>query len=82
MLIIVTPCSLSNKTNLKMYQTEQTVKALIEECYINGALNQKNTFEMKRGYHKDFAIFISENDELRKIGTKIYHAHIENPWNI
>jgi len=132
-----------------MNQTEQTVKALIEECYINGALNQMNTSEMKRGYHKDFAIFFSENDELRKlpltiwiemiegykksgvkdgirnfkaeflkievtetaafvklnlirdnqlvftdyitllkfgdnwkIVTKIYHAHIENPWNI
>lgn len=46
---------------------ENTIKSHIETCYLNGALNAMNTDEMRRGYHKDFAILFSEGDELKKL---------------
>jgi hypothetical protein len=76
-LISITSCKISGTTNLKMDTTKQEVKTLIEECYIKGALNEMNTSEMRRGYHKDFAIFFSEKNELKKLPLEIWIQIVE-----
>ncbi|WP_255412596.1 hypothetical protein [Aquimarina aquimarini] len=37
---------------------EKIIVSLIEECYINGTLNEMHTAGMRRGYHKGFAIIL------------------------
>lgn len=77
-LMSITSCKvISDKTNLKMDSTKQEIKNLIEKSYIQGALNNMNTPEMRKGYHKDFAIFFEENDELKKLPLEIWIQIIE-----
>lgn len=42
------------------------VKTLIETSYINGAFNDLNPDAMEKGFHKEFAIFSADGEELGK----------------
>jgi hypothetical protein len=46
---------------------ETIIRNLIEDCYINGALNKMDTTKMLKGYHKDFAIFFAEGAEMKRL---------------
>jgi len=46
---------------------ETEIKNLIIEGYLNGALNRMETPKMREVYHKDFAIFYGEGEELKRI---------------
>ena len=56
---------------------ETKIKNLIEECYLNGALNEMNTSKMYKGYHPDFAIFYSEGKLLKKLPLNEWVALVE-----
>ena len=50
-----------------MDQEKIAIERLINECYLEGALNSMDTRKMEVGYHKDFAIFFKDYDELAKL---------------
>ncbi|WP_207423908.1 nuclear transport factor 2 family protein [Desertivirga brevis] len=56
---------------------ETKIRNLIEECYLNGALNEMNTEKMYQGYHPDFAIFYAEGKALKKLPLKEWVAIVE-----
>ena len=59
---------MSNSCTKNQYEMEEKkIQRLIEECYLNGALNNMETEEMRRGYHEDFAIFFKEGTTLQKL---------------
>ena len=42
------------------------VRAVVEDCYINGAFNALDPDAMKRGFHPDFAIFSAGGEQINK----------------
>jgi hypothetical protein len=42
------------------------VRAVVEDCYINGAFNALDPDAMKRGFHPDFAIFSADGEQIKK----------------
>lgn len=73
--LILSFSSCSNKTS---NMEQKKIQLLINECYINGALNEMKTEEMRRGYHKDFAIFYKNGDELDKLPLEDWIALVKN----
>ena len=61
-----------------MDQEQVAIEQLINECYLEGALNAMDTRKMEVGYHKDFAIFFKKDDELAKLPLEEWIAMIEN----
>lgn len=57
---------------------ETKIKQLIEECYLNGALNKMNTEKMYEGYHPDFAIFYAEGKVLKRLPLREWVAIVED----
>ena len=53
------------------------IKALLERCYLNGALNEMNTEAMKEGYHPDFAIFFADGAALQKLPLRDWISMVE-----
>jgi len=53
--------------NLNIPTEEQTLKKLVEETFVNGALNKLNVEEMSRGFHLDFAILIAKENNLFRL---------------
>lgn len=53
--------------NLNIPTEEQTLKKLVEETFVNGALNKLNVEEMSRGFHSDFAILIAKENNLFRL---------------
>ena len=56
---------------------EQKIKNLIEEGYLNGALNEMNTERMLEAYHPDFAIFFSDGDQLKKLPLRNWKEMVD-----
>ncbi len=48
----------------KLSPEQHAVKKVIENSYFNGAFNKLDTEAMAKGFHKDFAIFSANGDEL------------------
>lgn len=46
--------------------SESDIKELISRAYIHGAFNELNPEAMAKGFHKDFAIFSANGEELRR----------------
>ena len=42
------------------------VRAVVEDCYINGAFNALDPDAMKSGFHPDFAIFSADGEDIKK----------------
>lgn len=75
----------NNKSNTALLMNSNTVSAqnyfemeetiirnLIEDSYLNGALNQMDTDAMYKGYHPDFAIFYAEGKELKELPLDVW----------
>ncbi|WP_136465988.1 nuclear transport factor 2 family protein [Flagellimonas onchidii] len=62
--------TLNAQNNFEMEETR--IKNLIENCYLNGALNEMNTDAMYEGYHPDFAIFYAQGKELGKLPLNVW----------
>lgn len=60
---------------------EQKIKRLIEEGYLNGALNEMNTERMLEAYHPDFAIFFSDGSQLKKLPLRNWKAMVDQYKN-
>lgn len=43
------------------------IEELVERCFLNGAVNDMNTQEMRKGFHPDFALLIPKGEELFKL---------------
>ena len=56
-----------NASNNKKEAEKQQIKSLIEQCYLQGALNAMNTEEMLKGYHPNFAISFADGDSLNRL---------------
>ncbi|MFC5046627.1 nuclear transport factor 2 family protein [Aquimarina hainanensis] len=76
LFIILNACS-----KKKPSMEEEKIKLLINECYLNGALNTMKTQEMRRGYHKDFAIFYKEGTSLQKLPLENWITMVETYKN-
>ena len=63
-----------NKTEME----ETKIRNLIEECYLNGALNKMITAKMYKGYHPDFAIFYADGKVLKKLPLEEWVAMVED----
>src|SRR5688500_3197683 len=63
-----------NKTEME----ETKIRNLIEECYLNGALNKMITEKMYKGYHADFAIFYADGKDLKKLPLEEWVAMVED----
>lgn len=71
-----------NSCAKKQYAMEEKeIQLLIEECYLNGALNKMETEKMRRGYHKDFAIFFKEGINLQKLPLEDWIAMVNDYKN-
>jgi hypothetical protein len=46
---------------------EDIIKEILNQSFINGALNNMNTIDMRKGFHPDFAILIADKDNLHKL---------------
>ncbi|MFQ5604497.1 MAG: nuclear transport factor 2 family protein [bacterium] len=53
------------------------VRSLVEAAYLNGAFNDLDTESMRTGFHRKFAIFSAQGEELRKYPIKSWIAGIE-----
>lgn len=69
---LLTSCSKTPNKNI------DEIKNLIETNYIQGALNKMNTSAMIKGYHKDFAIFYSDKNDLRKLPLNNWVKMVED----
>lgn len=47
-------------------ESEEAVKKLVLESYINGAFNKLDAESMENGFHKDFAIYSAKGEEISK----------------
>lgn len=56
---------------------EHKIKKLIEEGYLNGALNEMNTERMLEVYHPDFAIFFSDGNQLKKLPLRNWKEMVD-----
>ena len=58
---------------------EQIIRQVIETAYLNGALNNMNTADMRKGYHPDFAIFFPlPNGVMGKLPLEDWIEIVEN----
>lgn len=77
-LIILLLLSFNSCEPKQIKMEEQKIKKLIEEGYLNGALNEMNTEKMTEAYHPDFAIFFSEGNQLKKLPLQDWKAMVED----
>lgn len=75
--VIFTGCLKYNQKSMD----EKIVSDLIEESYLQGALNKMNTDAMLKGYHPDFAIFYSEGETLQRLVLTDWIALVEEYKN-
>ncbi|WP_420575877.1 nuclear transport factor 2 family protein [Ekhidna sp.] len=47
-------------------ENEEAVKKVVLESYINGAFNELDAESMANGFHKDFAIYSANGEEISK----------------
>jgi hypothetical protein len=58
----------TEKISLKETRTEEAIlKKIVEETFVNGALNKLNTNAMRKGFHHDFAILIAQENNLNRL---------------
>ena len=60
------------------HMEEKKIKELLQNGYLNGALNKMNTEAMRQAYHPDFAIFFAEGNELKKLTLENWIVMVEN----
>ncbi|CAM2994141.1 nuclear transport factor 2 family protein [Chryseobacterium flavum] len=60
---------------------KQELRKLVEETFINGALNKLEVEEMLRGFHPDFAILIAKEHELFRLQLHDWMKVVENYKN-
>ncbi|MFD2555178.1 nuclear transport factor 2 family protein [Sphingobacterium tabacisoli] len=67
-------------------EDEQVLLRLVEETYVNGALNRMDVAEMRRGFHPDFAILIAKNQDLTRLALsdwmQLVEAYKSNPEKV
>lgn len=63
-----------NKKNME----ETEIENLIKDGYLNGALNKMDTPKMRDVYHKDFAIFYNEGEELKRLPLEDWIKMVNN----
>lgn len=51
---------------IEYYESEAEVRELIERSYINGAFNDLDPEAMEQGFHKDFAIYSPDGEQIAK----------------
>jgi len=71
--------ALNAQNNFEMEETK--IKNLIENSYLNGALNEMNTDAMYEGYHPDFAIFYADGKELKKLPLNVWVKMVDDYKN-
>lgn len=67
--------------NLNVSTDEQTLRKLVEETFVNGALNKLNVAEMPRGFHSDFAILIAKENNLFRLPLRDWMKVVEEYKN-
>lgn len=59
---------------------------LVQETFVNGALNKMNTADMKKGFHPDFAILIGAGQNLIRLSLpqwiKVVEEYKKNPEDL
>lgn len=72
--------------NLNVPTDEQALRKLVEETFVNGALNKLNIEEMPRGFHSDFAILIAKENNLFRLPLsdwmKVVEEYKNNPEKV
>lgn len=58
-------------------EAKAEVTALVESAYINGAFNDLDTESMRKGFHKDFAIFSAKGEDINRYPIADWIASIE-----
>lgn len=74
-LLLLSFCSCGPKPD---EMEEKKIKKLIEEGYLNGALNEMNTESMLKAYHADFAIFFSDGNQLKKLPLQDWKTLVDH----
>lgn len=62
---------------VKESAAEKEVKDLILKCYIHGAFNELNPEAMRKGFHKDFAIFSADGEEISRYPIDVWADGVE-----
>ncbi|WP_448607335.1 nuclear transport factor 2 family protein [Paenimyroides ceti] len=57
------------------------IEQLVEETFANAALNKLNTYEMTRGFHRDFAILIPQGNDLFRLSLNDWIEVVESYKN-
>lgn len=64
----------------------QVLERLVEETFVNGALNRMDTKAMFRGFHRDFAILIPQQGGLMRLGlsdwVKVVETYKKDPAKV
>ncbi len=91
LLIIVFCISLTNctKENKDMQiESEETIKKVIEEAYINGIHGTQDKNLVRNGFHKDFNMLVLQDNNIDKVDVdewlkRIEKMKMDNPqlWN-
>jgi len=85
-LISLINCTKENK-NMQI-ETEEIIKKVIEEAYINGIHSTQDENRVKNGFHKDFNMLVLKGNNIDKVDVdewlkRIEKMKVDNPelWN-
>ena len=61
----------ANSEEISINSDKEEVIEVIKRSYVNGAFNKLDTNAMEKGFHREFAIFTPDGEEIKKYPIKI-----------